>query len=129
MNYGSDFKLDKDGDIIFTANEDISIEDTVRLIAQDLKEEASIPYGSVSWDKTAGSYFFKMLNNADFENDDVTSELERLALKDPRIDASTVAATIGTNGKFKLVYRPLGYIKEEHLLFDLNNLFLGEHNE
>ena len=129
MNYGFDLYLDEDGDIVFTSDGDLQAENTARLIVQDLREEASIPYGSVPWDKEAGSHFFEMLNDAGFQDEDAISELERLALKDPRIDASTVTAGRGDNGKFLLTYAPLGKLPEEVLLFDLTGLLTGETNE
>ena len=129
MNYGSDLYLDEDGDIIFTPDGDIQIESTARLIAQDLREEASISYGSVPWDLEAGSRFFEMLNNEGFQDEDAISELERLALKDPRIDASTVSADKDPNGKFQLTYTPLGSFPENTLYFDLEKLLTGEPDE
>lgn len=127
--YGSDFYLDENGDIVFTPEGDVQTETTNRLIAQDLKEEASIPYGSLPWDPAAGSHFFEMLNNAGFQDEDAVSELERLALKDPRIDATSVKAERRYDGKFSLTYMPLGNFPEEVLLFDLDTLFLGDTNE
>ncbi len=126
MNYGKDIKLSDDGDVVITESGDLIIEESERIISQDLKEEASIAYGSVKWDKTAGSFFFKMLNNADFRDDDVIQELERLALKDPRIKADSVYAKKDSTGKFRLFYMPLDSIKEEALYFDLDTLFIGE---
>lgn len=129
MKYGSDFYLDEDRDFVFTPDGDILTEDTTRLIAQDLREEASIPYGSLPWDPEAGSHFFEMINNIGFQDEDALAELERLALKDPRIDASTVSAEKRTDGKFRLSYSPLGGLPEETLFFDLDKLFTEDADE
>ena len=122
MNYGSDFYLDEEGDIVFRADGDIQIEDKERLIVQDLREEASILYGSVPWDKEAGSHFIEMLNDAGFQDDDAIGELERLALKDPRIDASSVLAFKDSGGRFQLRFTPLGNLPEKTLYFDLDKI-------
>jgi len=127
VNYGSDFLLDETGDIILIPEGEILTVSGPVLIAQDIKEEASVPYGSLSWDPEAGSHLAEMLNDVESNGYSVSAELERLALKDPRVDASTVKAERISSGKYRLHYVPLSTVSPESLYFDLSDL-LGENN-
>lgn len=124
MSWGSDFKLDDLGDIVISYDGDIEIESTTRLIAQDLREEASIRLGSILWDKKAGSNFYKMINGNSFTDEDILSELERLAFNDPRVDATSVEALKTGEGKYRLNFSPLGG-SISGLDLDIKDLYTG----
>lgn len=124
MNYGTDLKLD-DRDVSFLSSGDLETISGGALIAQDIAEEASIPLGSVPWDREAGSTMYQFLNDPNVDEDDVIQELERLALKDTRVDASTVKAVWTADGRFSLKFTPLNTVSEETLLFDLADMLGG----
>ena len=108
MDYGNDFKLDADGDIIFTEDGDIATLDGPALILQDIREELGIPLGALQWDPAAGSVMVSFLNDAGVTEADILDELERVALADPRIDAASIQAEKITAGKYRVTFRPLG---------------------
>lgn len=119
MNYGSDILLNADGDMDITADGGLRSVSGTHLIAQDIREELSIPIGSLPWAPKDGSTIATALNSADAADDDIIHELERLALKDPRVDASSVRAYRIIGGRFRLVFIPLGSVDSEHLDFDI----------
>ena len=125
MNYGTDIKLGEDRDLIFVPAGDVEAVSGGALIAQDIAEEASIPRGSVTWDPEAGSNLYSFLNDPTASEEGIIQELERLALKDPRVDASSVRGSRLEDGRFQLVFRPLSAVTQEALKFDLADLFGG----
>ncbi len=129
MDYGQDFKLDSNRDIIFTPDGDIEITGSAALVAQDIREELSIAFGSVEWDRNAGSNLIYCLNSNTKNDSYILSELERVALKDPRVNAATVESEKLDSGKFKLSFSVLNQIDVQELLFDLEDLFGEDVNE
>lgn len=125
MNYGTDIKLGEDRDLLFVQAGDVETVSGGALIAQDISEEASIPRGSVKWDPEAGSNLYNFLNDPTASEEGIIQELERLALKDPRVDASSVRGSRLEDGRFQLVFRPLSAVTQEALKFDLADLFSG----
>ncbi len=125
MEYGSDMRLDDKRDIIFTPDGDVEVQDGARLVAQDVVEELSIAFGSVEWDRTAGSHLLSLLNTAEDASSFVVNELERIALKDVRVDAATVLAEQMEDGRFRLSFRVVGELETETLLFDMKDLMGG----
>lgn len=125
MNYGVDIRLGEDRDLVFVPAGDVETVSGGALIAQDIAEEASIPRGSVEWDPEAGSDLYSFLNDPAASEEGIIQELERLALKDPRVDASSVRGSRLEDGRFQLVFRPLSAVTQEALKFDLADLFSG----
>ncbi|WP_020613220.1 hypothetical protein [Sediminispirochaeta bajacaliforniensis] len=125
MNYGTDIKLGDDRDLVFLPAGDVETISGGALVAQDIAEEASIPRGSVKWDLEAGSELYNFLNDPTASEEGIIQELERLALKDPRVDASSVRGSRLEDGRFQLVFRPLSAVTQEALRFDLADLFGG----
>lgn len=126
MKYGSDVLLDDNRDLVFLPAGEVATVQGASLIAQDIAEEASIPRGSVFWDRSAGSILYSFLNDHEASDEAVIQELERLALKDPRVDASSVNAERRPDGTYKLNFRPLVATTDEALLFDLTDMFGGD---
>lgn len=126
MDYGTDLRLDDERDVIFTPDGDAELQDGVRLVAQDVREELSIVFGSVEWDRATGSYLTDNLNAATDPDSMVMGELERIALKDPRVDASSVSVKRLGEGRYSLFFRAVGSIDPVQLLFDLEDLLGGE---
>ena len=128
MDYGKDMKLDENRDVIFTPDGDVELQDGPRLVAQDVREELSIAFASVEWDRQAGSHLLDTLNSTSAD-DVVIAEIERVAIKDPRVDASTVKAEKRTDGRFSLSFSIVGSLETALLLFDLQEMFAGVSNE
>lgn len=128
MDYGKDMKLDENRDVIFTPDGDVELQDGPRLVAQDVREELSIAFASVEWDRQAGSHLLDTLNSTSAD-DVVIAEIERVAIKDPRVDASTVKAEKRADGRFSLSFSIVGSLETALLLFDLQEMFAGVSNE
>lgn len=124
MDYGKDIYLDDDMDVVFTADGDVLLQEGAALVAQDVREELSIAFSSVEWDRNAGSHLIECLNSISAD-EEIVSELERVALRDPRVDASTVDATKMTDGRFRLDFSVVGTLDKVHLLFDLKEIMGG----
>lgn len=125
MDYGTDLYLDENRDVVFTTDGDVQLASGARLVAQDIREALSIHVGAVTWDKEAGSTLLDQLNSELDVDLTVCNELERVALADPRVDASTVVATRLENGTFRLAFAVIGELDEVQLLFDLEDLMGG----
>ena len=128
MDYGKDMKLDENRDVIFTPDGDVELQDGPRLVAQDVREELSIAFASVEWDRQAGSHLLDTLNSTSAD-DVIIAEIERVAIKDPRVDASTVKAEKRADGRFSLSFSVVGSLETALLLFDLKEMFAGVSNE
>ena len=128
MDYGKDMKLDENRDVIFTPDGDVELQDGPRLVAQDVREELSIAFASVEWDRQAGCHLLDTLNSTSAD-DVVIAEIERVAIKDPRVDASTVKAEKRADGRFSLSFSVVGSLETALLLFDLKEMFAGVSNE
>lgn len=124
-NYGMDFRLDENRDIVFTVSGDAEVVGGPALVAQDIREELSIALGSVEWDVQAGSDLAGALNSAQKQDDWIMSELGRCALKDGRVDAASVQTKKLAYGRFELSFRVLGVMRRNVLLFDLEGIYGG----
>lgn len=124
MDYGKDMKLNENRDVIFTPDGDVELQDGPRLVAQDVREELSIAFASVEWDRSAGSHLLESLNSTSAD-DVVMAEIERVALRDPRVDASSVVVEKKQDGRFALTFVVMGSLEEVLLLFDLDDLLGG----
>ena len=124
MDYGTDFLL-VDGDIVFTPDGDIQTIEGPQTIAQDIVSELNIALSSLPWDTEAGSTIALMLNSEIQNDESIISELERVAIKDPRIDPQTVKAEKTGETSYKLSFTPLAALSPEVLNFN----FIGGTNE
>lgn len=128
MDYGTDLRLDAGRDISFTPDGDVLLQNGAALVAQDIMEELAIVFGSVEWDRSAGSHLIEQLNSAEETEAFVLNELERVALNDPRVDASAVSAERLSGDRYRLVFSVIDHASKEELLFDMADL-LGGGNE
>lgn len=128
MDYGSDLKLDINRDVIFTPDGDIETISKAALVVQDIREELSIGLKSVLWDSEAGSDILDNLNAANVSDVAILNELERVALKDTRIDASTIEVTKVKFGNYQLAFTVVGTTNKQILLFDLEK-FMGGNDD
>lgn len=126
MDYGTDFLL-VDGDIVLTPDGDVQTVEGPQTIAQDIVSELNIASGCLPWDTEAGSTVALLLNsNSTIEDDEsIISELERIAIKDPRIDPQTVQAEKTGEHTYRLSFTPLTALSPEVLDFN----FTGDTNE
>ena len=117
-DYGTDFRL-IDDDVIFTPDGDIELISGPACVAQDIDQTLKITFGRLTWDKDTGSTMPLMLNDSSPDMDAIVTELERVAIADPRVNPGTVKAYEIVPGKFRLEFTPLGAIKPETLDYDL----------
>lgn len=128
MNYGKDIYLDNNRDVVFTPDGDVLLQSGPALVAQDVREELSIAFSSVEWNRKAGSHLIENLNGISVD-EEIISELERVAIKDPRVDASTVSASKRNDGRFSLSFAVVDSLERVLLLFDLKDLLGCESND
>lgn len=89
---GSDVLLGADGaDLRTTAADDLTPISGADVVRQDLAEALRTPLGSLPWDPGAGSTLLQMLSGVTAAPGAVEGELRRVALRDPRIDAASIA--------------------------------------
>jgi len=117
-DYGTDFKL-VDDDIVFTPDGDVEVVSGPACVAQDIDQELKITPGRLPWDEEAGSTMTLMLNDAGIDADAVISELERVAVKDQRVDPLSVGAVRKTDKRFRLEFRPIDAVSPQTLEYDL----------
>jgi hypothetical protein len=119
MEYGRDFLLDAEGDIVFTEDGDVAVASGAALVAQDIVQTLSVVPGALVWDTDAGSALLLALNDSGASNGAIIAELERVALDHPRVDPDSVKAEQVAQGKYRLTFTPLGIVTPETLDFDL----------
>ena len=117
-DYGTDFRL-VDDDIVFTPDGDIELISGPACVAQDVDQTLKITKGRLPWDKDVGSTMPLMLNDSTSDPDAIATELERVAMADPRVNPGTVKAHEVVPGKNRLEFTPLGAIRPETLDYDL----------
>jgi len=117
-DYGTDFRL-VDDEIAFTPDGDIELISGPACVAQDIDQTLKITFGRLFWDKEVGSTMPLMLNATAPDMEAIISELERVAIADPRVNPGTVKAHERSSGKFRLEFTPLGAINPETLEYDL----------
>lgn len=125
MDFGTDVRLDDDRDIVFTPSGDVETVSGAALVAQDLREELSLYVGSVFYDRSAGSTILDHINSTEDPDLLIMNELERVALRDKRIDASSVSTEKTGNAQYMLNFRVVGYADPQQLLFDLAEILGG----
>ena len=125
MDFGKDIYLDENRDVVFTPSGDVQLTEGAQLVAQDIRENLSIVLGSVYWDTSAGSNLIQALNSSEDLDLTVVNEIERIALEDKRVLASSVDTEILEKGKYKLNFQVVDTIESGELYFDLKELLNG----
>ncbi len=125
MDFGKDIYLDENRDVVFTPSGDVQLIEGAQLVAQDIRENLSIVLGSVYWDTSAGSNLIQALNSSEDLDLTVVNEIERIALEDKRVLASSVDTEILEKGKYKLSFHVVDTIESGELYFDLKELLNG----
>jgi hypothetical protein len=119
MDYGTDFILDGNDDVAFTADGDIKLVDGPAMVAQDIAQTLEYTKGSIYWDADCGSTMPLFLNDANADPAAVMAELKRVAIDDPRVDPDSVKVTQISDTKFRLEFTPLSAIEPQTLDYDL----------
>lgn len=122
---GSDVLLDADGaDLRTTAADDLAPISGADVVRQDLAEALRTPLGSLPWDPGAGSTLLQMLSGVTAAPGAVEGELRRVALRDPRIDAATIAIRPpdAIDQPWRMTFTVLGSADTVALSFDPHSL-------
>lgn len=124
MDYGKDFKL-VDDDIVFTPDGDVETISGPACIAQDIDQTLKTTKGRLFWDREEGSTMMLMLNDSAVDHNAVLAELERVAIKDQRVDPTSVDVHKKDWRINRLNFRPVGSVDTQTLEYDLNKLSRG----
>jgi hypothetical protein len=89
LNYGTDFLLVND-DIVFTPDGDVLLVSGPACVAQDIDQALKTGIGRLFWDREEGSTMPLMLNDSVIDNNAVLAELDRVAVKDQRVNPTSV---------------------------------------
>ena len=124
MDYGKDFKL-VDDDIVFTPDGDVETISGPACIAQDIDQTLKTTKGRLFWDREEGSTMMLMLNDSAVDHNAVLAELERVAIKDQRVDPTSVDVHKKDWRINRLNFRPVGSVDTQTLEYDMNKLNRG----
>lgn len=114
MSDAQDVALDGGGQDVTVIDGGLTAIEGPAVVAQDMAEALRTPRGSLPWAIKAGSDLVRMLNSAVAHDAVAEAEIRRVALADPRVDASTV--TVGRadtrGGRYRLAFRVLSSAEE-----------------
>jgi hypothetical protein len=119
VDYGTDFLL-VDDDIVFTPDGDAELVSGPACVAQDIDQTLKTAIGRLFWDKEEGSTMLLMLNDSSVDNNAVLAELERAAIKDKRVNPTSVEVYRKDLKTNRLNFRPVGSVDTRTLEYDLN---------
>lgn len=94
--FGSDIKLDPDGQAVAAANGELILTRGGETGLQDVRLRLMMPLGSLFYDKDYGSLIHEWIReeNTSLARMGFTAEVERRVKLDPRVDGGTVACSI-----------------------------------
>jgi hypothetical protein len=118
IDYGTDFKL-VDDDIVFTPDGDAELVSGAACVAQDIDQTLKTSIGRLFWDEEEGSTMLLMLNDSSVDNNAALAELERAAVKDLRVDPTSVEVYQKDLKTNRLNFRPVGSVDTQTLEYDL----------
>jgi len=118
VDYGTDFKL-VDDDIVFTPDGDVELISGPACVAQDIDQTLKTAIGRLFWGKETGSTMMLMLNDSASDPDAVISELERVAIADPRVDPLSVKAYQKDWKTYRLEFTPVNSVTTQTIEYDL----------
>jgi hypothetical protein len=117
-DYGSDFKLFND-DIVFTPDGDVELISGPACVAQDIDQTLKTGIGRLFWDKEEGSTMMLMLNDSAIDPNAVLAELERVAIKDQRVNPTSVNPYRKDMKTYRLEFMPIKSVSTQTLEYDL----------
>jgi len=118
VDYGTDFKLVND-DIVFTPDGDVELISGPACVAQDIDQTLKTAIGRLFWDKEEGSTMPLMLNDSAIDHNAVLAELERVAIKDQRVNPTSVNAYRKDLKTYRLEFMPVKSVTTQTLEYDL----------
>ena len=118
MDYGTDFKL-VDDDIVFTPDGDAELISGPACVAQDIDQTLKTSIGRLFWDKEEGSTMMLMLNDSASDPNAVLAELERVAIKDQRVNPTSVNPYRRDLKTYRLEFMPVKSVTTQTLEYDL----------
>jgi len=119
VDYGTDFKL-VDDDIVFTPDGDVELISGPACVAQDIDQTLKTAIGRLFWDKDEGSTMMLMLNDSASDPNAVLAELERVAIKDQRVNPTSVKTYRKDMKTYRLEFMPIKSVTTQTLEYDLN---------
>ena len=119
MDYGTDFKLVND-DIVFTPDGDVELVSGPACVAQDIDQTLKTSIGRLFWDKEEGSTMMLMLNSSSVDSNAVIAELDRVAIKDQRVNPESVNPFQKDAKTYRLEFVPVKSVDTQKLEYDLN---------
>jgi len=118
VDYGTDFKL-VDDDIVFTPDGDAELISGPACVAQDIDQTLKTSIGRLFWDKEEGSTMMLMLNDSASDPNAVLAELERVAIKDQRVNPTSVNPYRRDLKTYRLEFMPVKSVTTQTLEYDL----------
>jgi hypothetical protein len=118
-DYGTDFRLVGD-DIVFTPDGDVELISGPACVAQDIDQTLKTAKGRLFWDKEEGSTMMLMLNDSSIDPNAVLAELERVAIKDQRVNPTSVNTYQKDLKIYRLEFMPVKSAGTQTLEYDLN---------
>jgi len=118
MDYGTDFKLVND-DIVFTPDGDVELVSGPACVAQDIDQVLKTSIGRLFWAKEEGSTMMLMLNDSASDPNAVLAELERVGLKDQRVNPESVNPYRLDLKTYRLEFAPVKSVDTQTLEYDL----------
>jgi hypothetical protein len=119
VDYGTDFKL-VDDDIVFTPDGDVELVSSPACVAQDIDQTLKTAKGRLFWDKEEGSTMMLMLNDSAIDPNAVLAELERVAIKDQRVNPTSVNPYRKDLKTYRLEFMPVKSVSTQTLEYDIN---------
>ena len=119
--FGSDIRLDRFGDVIFTNDGDLEIVFGGALVAQDLRTELMLIPGSCFWAPEFGRGLGESLKGPN--TPDIEGLLRATAFNDERILFDSVQTERLDDGRYLLSFRLFGDVDSAELYFDLKDRF------
>jgi len=119
--FGSDIRLDRYGDVVFTNEGDLEVASGGALVAQDVRTEVMLIPGSCFWAPSFGQGLEDALKGP--KSFDVEAALRAAALNDERILFDSIQTSHLDDGSYLLSFRLLGNVDSMELYFDLKDRF------
>ncbi len=120
-NFGSDIKLSRHGDVIFTADGDVQIATGGALVAQDIRTDATLCQGRCFWAPSFGQGLSELLKGPD--NVDIEARLRAAAFNDERVYFDSIKTAQLPDGRYRLSFQLFGDVEPQELYFDLKDRF------